>query len=168
MVITDGGVGGTGSNDGSALLLPSLESKPTESLDGEVVLHAHDDDGAQWLNINEKLPIALVDFGGQRMFGAVHGLFMNKYGLYLVCFSMVSWLADPQQCEKDIKLWVNSVVVYTWTVTADNDLQPASILLVGTHKDQVADVADHRRMSESIQEALFGDRHPMWKKSARK
>ena len=65
-------------------------------------------------------------------------------------------------------MWVNSVVVYTWTVTADNDLQPASILLVGTHKDQVADVADHRRMSESIQEALFGDRHPMWKKSARK
>ena len=90
MVITDGGVGGICSNDDSSLLLPSLESQPTEALDCELVLHAHDD-GAQWLKINEKLTIALVDFdfGGQRMFGAVLGLFMNKYGLNLVCSSMV-------------------------------------------------------------------------------
>ena len=114
------------------------------------------------LKINEKLSISLVDFGGQRVFGAVHGLFMNRYGIYLLCFSMASWLSNQQQCEKDIKMWVNSVVVYTGTINDDQDLQPAPILLVGTHKDQVADVAVHRRISDSIM-LLFGDRHPMWK-----
>ena len=166
----------TNSNDDSALLLSELETKPKEDLDSEFFMRTMIDR----LKINEKLTIALVDFGGQRVFGAVHGLFMNKYGLYLLCFNMVSWLADQQQCEKDIKMWVNSVVVYTGTtvaakatgiastgvgvenVTVDRDLQPAPILIVGTHKDQVADVADHRRMSKSI-EALFGDTHPVWK-----
>ena len=153
-----GGGGGGGANEGTALLLPALETKPKEDLDSEFFMRTMIDR----LKINEKLTIALVDFGGQRVFGAVHGLFMNKYGLYLLCFNMASWLADQQQCEENIKMWVNSVVVYTGTVTVDGDLQPAPILIVGTHKDKVADVADHRRMSDSIT-ALFGDRHPVWK-----
>ena len=155
---TAGGGDGAGFAQQQQVLLPDLETKAKESLDGDHFMRTMD----ELLKINGKLTIQLIDFGGQRVFGAVHGLFMNKYGLYVLCFSMVSWLADQQQCEKDIKMWVNSVVVYTGTVNADRDLQPAPILIVGTHKDQVADVADHRRMSESIK-ALFGDQHPVWK-----
>ena len=159
---TDGslatGAGGGGANDDTSLLLPDLATKSKESLDSEFFMRTM----KERLKINEKLSIALVDFGGQRVFGAVHGLFMNRYGIYLMCFSMVSWLADQQQCENDIKMWVNSIVVYTGTITDDRDLQPAPILLVGTHKDEVMDVAVHRRISDSIK-GLFGDRHPMWK-----
>ena len=150
--------GGGGVHDDAALLLPDLTTKSKESLDSDFFMRTM----MERLKINEKLSISLVDFGGQRVFGAVHGLFMNKYGIYLLCFSMVSWLADQQQCEKDIKMWINSVVVYTGTITDDHDLQPAPILLVGTHKDQVVDVTVHRRISDSIK-GLFGDRHPMWK-----
>ena len=152
------GGGGGGVHDDAALLLPDLTTKSKESLDSDFFMLTM----MERLKINEKLSISLVDFGGQRVFGAVHGLFMNKYGIYLLCFSMVSWLADQQQCEKDIKMWINSVVVYTGTITDDHDLQPAPILLVGTHKDQVVDVTVHRRISDSIK-GLFGDRHPMWK-----
>jgi hypothetical protein len=161
---TDGSLatraGGRGVNDDASLLLPDLATKSKESLDSEFFMLTM----KERLKINEKLSISLVDFGGQRVFGAVHGLFMNRYGVYLMCFSMVSWLADQQQCENDIKMWVNSIVVYTGTITSDDDrdLQPAPILLVGTHKDEVMDVAIHRRISDSIK-GLFGDRHPMWK-----
>jgi hypothetical protein len=160
---TDGSLatqaGGRGVNDDTSFLLPDLAAKSKESLDSEFFMRTM----KERLKINEKLSISLVDFGGQRVFGAVHGLFMNRYGVYLMCFSMVSWLADQQQCENDIKMWVNSIVVYTGTITSDDrDLQPAPILLVGTHKDEVMDVAIHRRISDGIK-GLFGDGHPMWK-----
>ena len=153
-----GGGGGGGFNDDADLLLPDLETKGKDALDSDFFMRTM----LERLKINEKLSISLVDFGGQRVFGAVHGLFMNKYGIYLLCFSMTSWLADQQQCENEIKMWVNSVVVYTGTINDDHDLQPAPILLVGTHKDEVVDVAVHRRISDRIK-ALFGDRHPVWK-----
>ena len=75
------GGGGGGVHDDAALLLPDLTTKSKESLDSDFFMRTM----RERLTINEKLSISLVDFGGQRVFGAVHGLFMNKYGIYLLC-----------------------------------------------------------------------------------
>lgn len=40
---------------------------------------------------NEPLKFTLWDFGGQDVFYTMHHLFLNRFGVYLVCFNM-QWL----------------------------------------------------------------------------
>ena len=152
---------GRPSDDGSRLFTP-LAAPTDEALDGEYFMKTM----AEKLMVNAKFSIAFFDFGGQEVFNVIHPFFLTSHGVYNVVFNMEEWL-DPsrrRECERDIKLWVNSVVVYTMKEAPDEaDLsRPAPLFIVGTHKDTVPRVEDHREMSTAI-ETIFGKHHPMWR-----
>ena len=66
-----------------------------------------------------------------------------------LCFNMLEALNNPNECMEYLAFWLNS----TYSHVASKD--GCSILLVGTHRDVVADTADHIKISDQI-----GRAHP--------
>ena len=49
---------------------------------------------AKETNFGDDLVISIFDYGGQKVFEALHSLFLTSYGVYICCFNMLK-LADP-------------------------------------------------------------------------
>ena len=52
-----------------------------------------------------------------------------------------------QKCLDSIRFWLNSITVYTYD---DSVKIAASIIVIGTRKDEVKDAADHDRISNLL------------------
>ena len=48
---------------------------------------------AKETNFGDDLVISIFDYGGQKVFEALHSLFLTSYGVYICCFNMLK-LAD--------------------------------------------------------------------------
>jgi hypothetical protein len=83
------------------------------------------------------------DFGGQQVYYVLHHLFITE-GVYCLCFNMLEALNNPSECMEYIAFWLNST--YLHVVSKDG----CSILLVGTHRDIVADPQQHRTISDAL------------------
>jgi GTPase SAR1 family protein len=103
--------------------------------------------------------VSLYDFGGQEVFNCLHPFFLTRFGVSIVVFDM-TWFAD-EGSEKAVEalsylsFWLNSVVLNT-----SREDGTSRVVLVGTHKDVVADATDHVRISTLLSEAFCGS--PAW------
>ena len=74
------------------------------------------------------------DYGGQDVFYSLHPLFLTRYGVYLVVFSMIELRDDEPGCMAYLRFWLHSIVVHARGPKGDT----APIVMVGTHKDVVS------------------------------
>jgi len=104
------------------------------------------------------LKLSMWDFGGQPAFLLLHHLFLSRYGVYLLVFNM-KWLcpsadaAKREECLTTLKFWITSISVHTMNSASSSQ---APVLLIGTHKDQCSDVADHQSISDVLYNHLSG------------
>jgi GTPase SAR1 family protein len=91
----------------------------------------------------EDITLHTWDFGGQQVYYVLHHLFITE-GVYCLCFNMLEALNDREECMEYIAFWLNS----TYSHVASKD--DCSILLVGTHRDIVADPKQHRTISDTL------------------
>ena len=89
--------------------------------------------------------LSIYDFESRYLFKIFNQLFLRSNRVYVVVFNMVNAL---EQSLHELSYWINSIVI--------NCAQGSKthIFLVGTHKDLMSDIYDHRRISEVI-EARF-------------
>jgi GTPase SAR1 family protein len=131
---------------GDAGLSPPLEFK---SFPDQKIEHLR----ATLLNDNifggSDLMVQLFDFAGQDVFSCLHSYFLTRHGVYAIVFDM-NWLSSTssglQGALEYLAFWINSVAMNTRT----DDKAFAPIFLVGTHKDQVSDAAEHARISKLV------------------
>ena len=122
---------------------------------------------AKDLQMNSKLLLTFLDFGGQKAFESINQFFMVKQAVYVAVFNMESFLTldrisvDPAkgitawpECLKVALHWLNTVVVHTMP---PGSTKPAPIFIVGTHKDTVPSSADHQAISKALSAALGVD-----------
>ena len=122
---------------------------------------------AKDLQMNSKLLLTFLDFGGQKAFESINQFFMVEQAVYVVVFNMECFLTqdrisvDPKkgittwsECLKVALHWLNTVVVHTMK---PGSTKPAPIFIVGTHKDTVPLPADHQAISKAFSAALGGN-----------
>ena len=106
---------------------------------------------AEKISVDSHLRISIFDFGGQKIFSAIHHLFLTKYGVYLIVFNM-NWMVGSQEeksrCLEYLEFWVNSVGIHT----CDEKSISAPIAFVGTHADCVSNEDDYRVISKELKE----------------
>uniref|UniRef100_A0A7S2RIM9 non-specific serine/threonine protein kinase n=1 Tax=Mucochytrium quahogii TaxID=96639 RepID=A0A7S2RIM9_9STRA len=68
------------------------------------------------------------DYGGQRVFYALHHIFLTHQGLYLVVFSLKKMLEKQAMSVEFLKFWLNSTKLHA---------SDAPVILVGTHLDEI-------------------------------
>ena len=146
--------------------LVPLTSTATPDVDLEYALRML----AKDLQMNSKLLLTFLDFGGQKAFESINQFFMVEQAVYVVVFNMECFLTlddripvNPEkgittwsECLKMLLHWLNTVVVHTMK---QGNTKPAPIFIVGTHKDTVPSSADHLAISDAISAAL-GEYNP--------
>ena len=125
---------------------------------------------AKDLQMNSKLLLTFLDFGGQKAFESINQFFMVEQAVYVVVFNMECFLTpdrvpiNPEkgittwsECLKVALHWLSTVVVHTMK---PGSTKPAPIFIVGTHKDTVSLPADHQAISKAFSAAL-GEYNPV-------
>lgn len=75
----------------------------------------------------DSVSISIWDFGGQRVFQTLHHLFLTRYGVYLLVFSMREAQKDFEKCRGYMHYWLSSISVFAST---------APIIVAGSFFDQ--------------------------------
>jgi hypothetical protein len=95
--------------------------------------------------------ISMCDLGGQSKFDCLRPLLITSTGVFVVVFSMQWMLTNEAKCIDELKFWLNSIFVQTY----DNDKKTMpSLIIIGTFKDAVPDVADHEAISHKLDSAF--------------
>ena len=97
------------------------------------------------------LILSLFDFGGESVCSIIHHLFLTPHGVYIVVFNMLDMLDENKRDESlsEMSFWINSIVMHT---RDPKNGKIAPMFLVGTHKDAVSSISNHKRISEFIEE----------------
>jgi len=127
------------------------------AMDRELVLKlARDEDAGKIVGLR----LSLWDYGGQKVFYALHHLYLTRFAAYVVIFNM-EWLAAEGPARDEalgfLRFWLGSIVVHARS-RRDASLPP--IALVGTHKDKVQRPHDHQAISELLRRTFAG--HVAW------
>lgn len=117
------------------------------------------------VTFGESLAVTLLDFGGQRVFDAVHHFFMTPNCVYVIAFDM-RWVtsgtssAERDECWAHLTFWMNSIIVHA-SDRVTRTVPP--IALVGTHGDLVCDPIEYESISTTLFEK-FKDHEafPFW------
>jgi hypothetical protein len=101
------------------------------------------------------IDVSVYDFGGQNVFNCLHPFFLTRFGVCIVVFDM-TWLIDEESTRavealSHLSFWLNSVVLNT-----KREGGSAPLVLVGTHKDTVADSSAHERISAKLSNTFYG------------
>jgi serine/threonine protein kinase/GTPase SAR1 family protein len=108
-----------------------------------------------------KCIVSLFDFGGQSVFNVIHPFFLTRLGVYIIVFNMEDCISEDEdvkeECLSQLSFWINSVVVHTSNSVGNT----APIVLAGTHKDTVKDIAEHQIISNTIESAFC--KNSAWK-----
>jgi GTPase SAR1 family protein len=91
------------------------------------------------------------DFGGQKVFYALHHAFLTRYGCYLVVFRMTNLLGDS--CDDAVQQESMGFIT-GWLRTIAMHADRAPVALVGTHKDQLSNGIDHKKISDRLQSMM--------------
>lgn len=107
----------------TAGLPPIITKEEAESLaSDDVFIQASED-------IDDKsISFTIWDYGGQDVFYPLHHIFLSKYGIYTVVFSLVSFLEDEVRTVEYIQFWLNSIKIHA---------PAAPVFIVGTFLDKV-------------------------------
>lgn len=76
----------------------------------------------------DTIEMTIWDYGGQRVFYALHHLFLTQYGVYVLVFDMREMIKDKKNALSYVTFWLNSIKLH-----ADG----APILMVGTFLDML-------------------------------
>ena len=114
--------------------------------------------------VEESVTLITYDYGGQRVFYALHHLFLTRFGVYLCCFDMRKMIDtgateavvldgtktkqrrpvyDPAGCLSFLRFWLASIYEHA----RDTQGQCATVLLIGTHGDHVKTAEQHKAIS---------------------
>ena len=99
-------------------------------------------------SVGQPVTFSTWDFGGQSVFHNLHHLFLSRCSVYLVVFKMPHLLRSDESCDRAIAMlryWLNSLAMHA---------RGAPVLLVGTHKDDVPQSSDHRKISKILWDKL--------------
>ena len=77
-----------------------------------------------------KVQLTIWDYGGQRVFYALHHLFLTEYGVYTLVFDMREVLNKEDDAVEYLQFWLKSIALHA---------PSAPIVLVGTYRDEVDD-----------------------------
>jgi len=103
--------------------------------------------------------ISVWDFAGQNMYNSTHHFFLNERSIYLLLMDMTQDINSSETKQKEImdvfKFWINSIHMYSTLYDTDKEIKP-TIILVGTHKDQINAAEDekHEYMARYFNKAL--------------
>ena len=117
--------------------------------------------------VEESVTLITYDYGGQRVFYALHHLFLTRFGVYLCCFDMRKMvdtgateavvvdgkktgerrpIYDPAGCLSFLRFWLASIYEHA----RDAQGQSATVLLIGTHGDHVKTAEQHKAISDQL------------------
>ena len=117
--------------------------------------------------VEESVTLITYDYGGQRVFYALHHLFLTRFGVYLCCFDMRKMvdtgateavvvdgkktgerrpIYDPAGCLSFLRFWLASIYEHA----RDAQGQSATVLLIGTHGDHVKTAEQHKAVSDQL------------------
>lgn len=117
--------------------------------------------------VEESVTLVTYDYGGQRVFYAMHHLFLTRFGVYLACFDMrklvdvgamsTVWkdgsktneketVYDPEGCLSFLRFWLASIYEHA----RDSQGGCATVMLIGTHGDLVTSPAQHKAVSDRL------------------
>jgi len=92
------------------------------------------------------LSFTLWDFGGQKVFYALHHLFLTNYGTYLLLFDMRMLLREPSSANEYLKFWLNSIRIHA---------PEAPVILLGSHLDKIKSKRKLRAVNKVIKPLLI-------------
>jgi serine/threonine protein kinase len=97
--------------------------------------------------------VTLHDLAGHGIFSCIQQLFLAQIGVYVVVFDMEQILnPDPStqpSCLQDLSNWINIVTMCTRQGTV-----MAPVCLVGTRKDLVSSLREHKQISELLNDTF--------------
>ena len=141
--------------------VPTIETLKSQSALSDNQILAVDEDYVRRAigEIKEEgsgLVVSIHDFGGQKVFDVIHSFFLGPNGVYIIVFNMEWMLSDYMpRCVEYIKSWLRAIVVHSSTIRdKDNRIKCATVAIVGTHKDKVPNLPDHRYISQKIEDLL--------------
>lgn len=109
---------------------------------------------------DSKVILSIFDFGGQDVFNVIHAFFLTRFGVYIVVFNMECMTSknpeEKQRCLNYLRFWVNSVIVHTSNELENGTIATAHIAFVGTHKDVVPNIVDHKNISSILFDNFHG------------
>ena len=98
------------------------------------ILEYVEEDGTE-----ESIIFSVWDYGGQEVFSPLHPLFLTRYGVYVIVFSMVEMADNETNCLSFLRFWLYSAAVHA----SGPDGDTAPIIIAGTHKDIVPPHTSH-------------------------
>mmetsp|Transcript_11683 Transcript_11683/g.13550 ORF Transcript_11683/g.13550 Transcript_11683/m.13550 type:complete len:985 (+) Transcript_11683:161-3115(+) len=97
-----------------------FEQDVAKKLNHKLIARAHAE--------GDTIEMTIWDYGGQRVFYALHHLFLTQYGVYVLVFDMREMIKDKKNALSYVTFWLNSIKLH-----ADG----APILMVGTFLDML-------------------------------
>ena len=99
----------------------------------------------------DRVTLSIWDYGGQKVFHALHHIFLTNLGIYCVVFNMAD-LVGPSCTRKSerkaldlLKFWLRSIKLHA---------KKAPIFLVGTRKDEIESLSSHKEISNLLNKRL--------------
>ena len=92
-----------------------------------------------------KVQLTIWDSRGQRVFYALHHLFLTEYGIYALVFDMRELLSKEDDAVEYLQFWLKSIALH-----APN----APIVLIGTHRDKVADMMKWKHIDTVLRDSV--------------
>ncbi|CAF1166862.1 unnamed protein product [Adineta steineri] len=85
------------------------------------------------------------DFGGEHEFQSVYQYFFTRRTLYIICWKMTEYDMNEQIFET-----IHNILINIQTVAPGS-----SVIIVGTHHDQIVKLKNYRQLSENFQSLIY-------------
>ncbi|KAF3980785.1 MAG: hypothetical protein HFP76_00290, partial [Methylococcales symbiont of Iophon sp. n. MRB-2018] len=107
------------------------------------------------------------DFAGQVVYRPMHHCYINRQAIYVVVFKRPDMLEHIQHHSSakydplgDICYWIRSIHAHTYSRSDIKTEESRRVLLVGTYRDRLPDVAENvKEIDKFIEEKLIRDPH---------
>ena len=89
--------------------------------------------------------LTIWDYGGQRVFYALHHLFLTEFGVYMLVFDMREVLNQEDKAVEYLQFWLRSIALHA---------PSAPIVLVGTYADKVTTKSEWKHINEVLEDRV--------------
>lgn len=90
---------------------------------------------------DSEIELTIWDYGGQKVFYALHHLFLTEYGVYMLVFDMKEALHAENVAVEYLRFWMKSITLHT---------ENSPVVLVGTFRDVVNSKANWKKIDEIL------------------
>ena len=89
--------------------------------------------------------LTIWDYGGQKVFYALHHLFLTELGVYVLVFDMREVLEKEDKAIEYLRFWLKSITLHA---------PSAPIVLVGTYRDKVQEASAWKRIDRVLEDRV--------------